>query len=339
VELAIDLGTANVLVYINGKGILVREPSVVAQDERTKRTLAIGEEAREMLGRTPRHIRAIRPMRDGVIANFEVTSAMLTYFIKKATHTHAPLTRLFEPKPTVLICIPAEITSVEERAVRDAAKLAGARIVELIVQPLAAAIGAGLPVDEPVGSMVVDIGGGTTDVAVIALGGIVVSRSIRVAGNKLDEAILRHVRQNHNLTIGERTAEQIKIKIGSVRRLERELIMEIRGRDMVTGLPKSVRITSAEIRESLAEHVGAILEAIKAVLEQTPPELAADIADRGIMLAGGGALLRGLDLLIGDVTGIATIVAEDPLSCAVIGTARRIRGYAAPVGRAALGQL
>jgi rod shape-determining protein MreB len=339
VELAIDLGTANVLVYINGKGILVREPSVVAQDERTKRTLAIGEEAREMLGRTPRHIRAIRPMRDGVIANFEVTSAMLTYFIKKATHTHAPLTRLFEPKPTVLICIPAEITSVEERAVRDAAKLAGARIVELIVQPLAAAIGAGLPVDEPVGSMVVDIGGGTTDVAVISLGGIVVSRSIRVAGNKLDEAILRHVRQNHNLTIGERTAEQIKIKIGSVRRLERELIMEIRGRDMVTGLPKSVRITSAEIRESLAEHVGAILEAIKAVLEQTPPELAADIADRGIMLAGGGALLRGLDLLIGDVTGIATIVAEDPLSCAVIGTARRIRGYAAPVVRAALGEL
>ena len=293
-------------MYVKGKGIVLREPSVVAKDVRTNKTLAVGEEARQMLGKTPSNIQAIRPLRDGVIADFEVTEAMLNYFIKKVTRNRSFFASLFNPKPAVIICVPAEITSVEERAVHDAAKLAGARHVDLIAQPLAAAIGAGLPVDEPVGSMVVDIGGGTTDVAVIALGGIVVGRSIRAAGNELDEAILRHIRQVHNLTIGERTAEEIKINIGSARRLERELTMEIRGRDMITGLPKTFRITSAEVRETLAEGVSAILEAVKAVLEQTPPELAADIADRGIMLTGGGALLRGLDLLIGDVTGIAT---------------------------------
>jgi rod shape-determining protein MreB and related proteins len=338
VELAIDLGTANVLVFVKGKGIVVREPSVVAQDERTRRTLAIGEEARQMLGRTPRHIRAIRPMRDGVIADFEVTAEMLGYFISKALHTRAPVVRLFEPKPLVAICVPAEMTSVEERAVHDAAKLAGARRVELIASPLAAAVGAGLPIDKPLGSMVVDIGGGTTDVAVISLGGVVVGRSIRVAGNKLDDAIVRHIRQCHNLMIGERTAEQIKIQIGSVIRLEHELVMEIRGRDLFTGFPKTVGIASEEIRETLAELVSAIVEAVKSVLEQTPPELAADIADRGMILAGGGALLRGLDQLIGDATGIATIVAEDPLSCAVIGTARSIGSYAAPTKPTAFGE-
>jgi rod shape-determining protein MreB and related proteins len=338
VDLAIDLGTANVLVYVEGEGIIIREPSVVAQDERTHRTLAIGEGARRMLGRTPRHIRAIRPLRDGVIADFDVTAAMLSYFIKKAMHSRGPLVRLFTPQPSVVICVPAEITSVEERAVRVAAKLAGAKRVELIASPLAAALGAGLPIDEPLGSMVADIGGGTTDVAVIACGGIVVGRSITVAGDKLDEALVRHIRQAHNLLIGERTAEEIKITIGSVHPLEHELAMEIRGRDLLTGFPKSVRITSEEIRETLDEPVSAILETIRSVLERTPPELAADIADRGIILAGGGALLRGLDLLIGDVSRIATIVAEDPLSCAVIGTARSIRSYAGPMKPTAFGK-
>jgi rod shape-determining protein MreB and related proteins len=327
VDVAIDLGTANVLVYVTGRGIIAREPSVVAREKRTNRTLAIGEEARQMVGRTPHHIRAIRPLRDGVIADFDVTASMLAYFIKKAMHTQPPLALLLRPKPSVAICVPAEITSIEERAVRDAAKLAGADRVELVPSPLAAAIGAGLPIERSQGGMVVDIGGGTTDVAVMAFGAIVVGRSIRVAGDKLDEAIVRHIRQAHNLLIGERTAEEIKIKIGSVRRLEYELAMEVRGRDLVTGLPKSVGITNSDILGPLAEAVGPILEAIKAVLEQTPPELAGDIADHGIVLAGGGALLRGLDLLIGDVTRMATIVAEDPLSCAVIGTARRIPRY------------
>jgi rod shape-determining protein MreB len=327
VDVAIDLGTANVLVYVTGRGIIAREPSVVARERRTNRTLAVGEEARQMVGRTPHHIRAIRPLRDGVIADFDVTASMLAYFIKKAMHTQPPLTLLLRPKPSVAICVPAEITSIEERAVRDAGKLAGADRVELVPSPLAAAIGAGLPIEGSQGGMVVDIGGGTTDVAVIAFGAIVVGRSIRVAGDKLDEAIVRHMRQAHKLLIGERTAEEIKIKIGSVRRLEYELAMEVGGRDLVTGLPKSVGITGSEILGPLAEAVGPILEAIKAVLEQTPPELAGDIADHGIVLAGGGALLRGLDLLIGDVTRMATIVAEDPLSCAVIGTARWIPRY------------
>jgi rod shape-determining protein MreB len=292
---------------------------------RTNRTLAVGEEARQMLGRTPSNIQAIRPLRDGVIADFEVTEAMLHYFIKKVTRNRSFFEMLFQSKPTVVICVPAEITSVEERAVRDAAKLAGARSVEIIEEPMAAAIGAGLPIDGPSGNMVVDIGGGTTDVAVISLGGVVVSQSLRVAGNKLDEAIIRHIRRVYNLMIGERTAEEIKITIGSAYRLESELVMEIRGRDLINGLPKTVKITSEEVREALAEPVQSIVEAVKSVLEKTPPELAADIIDRGVVLTGGGALLRGLDTLLGEITGIPVIVADDPLSCVAVGTGMRVR--------------
>jgi rod shape-determining protein MreB len=324
-DIGIDLGTANVLVYVKGKGIVLREPSVVAKDVRTNKTVAVGEEARAMLGRTPTNIQAIRPLRDGVIADFEVTEAMLSYFIKKVTKQRSFFETLFRPRPMVTICVPAEITSVEERAVRDAAKLAGARSVEIIEEPMAAAIGAGLPIDGPSGNMVVDIGGGTTDVAVISLGGIVVSQSIRVAGNKLDEAIIRYIRRQYNLMIGERTAEEIKIKIGSAYRLDFELVMEIRGRDLINGLPRTVKITSEEIREALSEPIQSIVDAVKAVLEKTPPELASDIIDRGIMLTGGGALLRGLDTRLSEVTGIPVIVAEDPLSCVAIGTGQRVR--------------
>jgi rod shape-determining protein MreB len=313
-----------VLVYVKGKGIVLREPSVVAKDIRNNRTLAVGEEARQMLGRTPSNIQAIRPLRDGVIADFEVTEAMLNYFIKKVTRAGS-LFSFFRPKPSVIICVPAEITSVEERAVRDAAKLAGARSVDIIEEPMAAAIGAGLPIEGPSGNMVVDIGGGTTDVAVISLGGIVVSQSLRVAGNKMDEAIIRHIRRVYNLMIGERTSEDIKVKVGSAYRLEQELTLEIRGRDLINGLPKTVKITSEEVREALSEPIQAIVEAVKAVLEKTPPELAADIIDRGIILTGGGALLRGLDVLLGEVTGIPVLVADDPMSCVVIGTGQRVR--------------
>ncbi len=325
VEIGIDLGTANVLVYVKGRGIVLREPSVVAKDVRTNRTIAVGEEARQMLGRTPGNIQAIRPLRDGVIADFEVTEVMLNYFIKKVTKNHSFFSNWFRPKPSVVICVPAEITSVEERAVRDAAKLAGARSVDIIEEPMAAAIGAGLPIDGPSGNMVVDIGGGTTDVAVISLGGIVVSQSLRVAGNKLDEAIIRHIRRVYNLMVGERTAEEIKITIGSAYRLDEELVMEIRGRDLINGLPKTVKITSEEVREALSEPIASIVEAVKAVLEKTPPELAADIIDRGIILTGGGALLRGLDTLLSEVTGIPALIADDPLSCVVIGTGQRVR--------------
>ena len=324
-DIGIDLGTANVLVHVKGKGIVLREPSVVAKDMNNGRTLAVGEEARQMLGKTPAHIQAIRPLRDGVIADFEVTEAMLSYFIKKVMRDRSWLSSLFKPKPNVVICVPAEITSVEERAVRDAAKLAGAKHVEIIEEPMAAAIGAGLPIDGPSGSMVVDIGGGTTDVAVISLGGIVVSQSLRVAGNKLDEAIIRYIRRVYNLMIGERTSEEIKIKIGSAYRLESELAMEIRGRDLINGLPKTVKITSEEIREALSEPVGSIVEAVKSVLEKTPPELAADIIDRGVILTGGGALLRGLDRLLAEVCGIPVIIADDPLSCVALGTGMRVR--------------
>jgi rod shape-determining protein MreB len=323
IDIGIDLGTANILVYVKGKGIVLREPSVVAKDIRTNEVLAVGEEARQMLGKTPAHIQAIRPLRDGVIADFEVTEAMLSYFIKKVMKNRSFLASIFLPKPSVVICVPAEITSVEERAVRAAAKLAGARSVDIIEEPMAAAIGAGLPVDGPSGNMVVDIGGGTTDVAVISLGGIVVSQSIRVGGNKLDEAIIRHIRRVYNLMIGERTAEEIKIKIGSAYRLETELAMEIRGRDLINGLPKTVKITSEEVRETVSELVQEIVDAVKTVLEKTPPELAADLIDRGVILTGGGALLRGLDTLLGEVIGIPVIVAEDPMSCVAIGTGQR----------------
>ena len=323
-DIGIDLGTANVLVYVRGKGIVLREPSVVARDVRSGKTLAVGEEARSMLGKTPSNIQAIRPMRDGVIADFEVTETMLNYFIKKVTRNNGFLSWL-RPKPAVTICVPAEITSVEERAVRDAAKLAGAKSVDIIEEPMAAAVGAGLPIEGPSGNMVVDIGGGTTDVAVISLGGIVVSQSIRVAGNKLDDAITRHIRRVYNLMIGERTAEDIKVGIGSAYKLDPEMTMEIRGRDLINGLPKTVTITSEEVREAMAEPLSSIIDAIKAVLEKTPPELAADIIDRGIVLTGGGALLRGLDSLLSEVTGIPVIVADDPMSCVVIGTGQHVR--------------
>ena len=322
-DIGIDLGTANVLVYVRGKGIVLREPSVVARDTRSGKTLAVGEEARSMLGKTPSNIQAIRPMRDGVIADFEVTEAMLNYFIKKVTHNDGILSWL-RPKPAVTICVPAEITSVEERAVRDAAKLAGAKSVDIIEEPMAAAVGAGLPIDGPSGNMVVDIGGGTTDVAVISLGGIVVSQSIRVAGNKMDDAIARHIRRVYNLMIGERTAEDIKVGIGSAFKLDPEMTMEVRGRDLINGLPKTVTITSEEVREAMAEPLGAIIDAVKAVLEKTPPELAADIIDRGVVLTGGGALLRGIDSLLSEVTGIPVIVADDPMSCVVIGTGQHV---------------
>jgi rod shape-determining protein MreB len=324
-DIGIDLGTANVLVHVKGKGIVLREPSVVAKDMNNGRVLAIGEEARQMLGKTPAHIQAIRPLRDGVIADFEVTEAMLAYFIKKVTRDRTWWSLLVKPRPHVTICVPAEITSVEERAVKDAAKLAGARSVDIVEEPMAAALGAGLPIDDPSGSMVVDIGGGTTDVAVISLGGIVVSQSIRVAGNKMDDAIVRYVRRVYNLTIGDRTAEDIKIKIGSAFKLDQELAMEIRGRDLINGLPKTVKITSEEVREALSEPVGAIVEAVKSVLEKTPPELASDIIDRGVILTGGGALLRGLDKLLSEITGVPAIVADDPLSCVALGTGMRLR--------------
>ena len=322
-DIGIDLGTANVLVYVRGKGIVLREPSVVARDVRSGKTLAIGEEARSMLGKTPSNIQAIRPLRDGVIADFEVTETMLNYFIKKVTRNNGFLSWL-RPKPAVTICVPAEITSVEERAVRDAAKLAGAKSVAIIEEPMAAAVGAGLPIDGPSGNMVVDIGGGTTDVAVISLGGIVVSQSIRVAGNKLDDAITRHIRRVYNLMIGERTAEDIKVAIGSAFKLDPEMTMEVRGRDLINGLPKTVTITSEEAREAMAEPLSSIIDAVKAVLEKTPPELAADIIDRGIVLTGGGALLRGLESLLSEVTGIPVIVADDPMSCVAIGTGQHI---------------
>ena len=318
------MGTANVLVHVRGKGIVLREPSVVAKDMNTGRVLAIGEEARQMLGKTPSHIHAIRPLRDGVIADFEVTEAMLAYFIKKVTKDRTWWSSLIKPKPNVTICVPAEITSVEERAVKDAAKLAGARSVEIVEEPMAAAIGAGLPIDGPSGSMVVDIGGGTTDVAVISLGGIVVAQSLRVAGNKMDDAIVRYIRRVYNLMIGDRTAEEIKIKIGSAYKIDQELSMEIRGRDLINGLPKTVKITSEETRDALSEPVGAIVEAVKSVLEKTPPELASDIIDRGVILTGGGALLRGLDKLLSEVTGVPAIVADDPLSCVALGTGARL---------------
>lgn len=315
-HLGIDLGTATVLVYARGRGIVLREPSVVAIDKNTNRILAVGEQAKQMLGKTPANIVAIRPLRDGVIADYEVTEAMLRYFLNKVC------SRRWIFKPTVMICVPAEVTSVEKRAVIEAAVSAGAKKAYLIEEPMAAAIGAGLNVDEPGGNLVVDIGGGTTDVAVISLGGIVVSESIRVAGNKMDEAIVRYIRKNYNLTIGERTAEEIKIKIGSAYPLDETLSMDIRGRDLIDGLPKTIVITSDEVKDAIEEPVSAILEAVKSVLEKTPPELAADIIDRGIVMTGGGSLLRGADQLLSKVTGMSVKVADDPISCVAIGTGK-----------------
>lgn len=322
-ELGIDLGTANIVVYLRGKGIVLREPSVVAISEKNKRVLAVGEEARLMLGRTPGHIVAIRPLSDGVIADYTTTEKMLEYLIAKVCGRRRFL------KPRVLVCVPSGVTSVERRAVIQAAREAGAGEAYTIEEPMAAAIGAGLPISMPGGNMVVDIGGGTTDVAVISLEGVVISRSVRVGGNKMDEVISRYIRAQYNLMIGERTAEEIKIKVGSAYPLEQELEMEVRGRDLIAGLPKTIKITSEEIREALQEPINAIVERVRSVLEETPPELAADIIERGITLTGGGALLRRLDRLLGSVTNICVQVAEDPLSCVAIGTGRALEELAA----------
>lgn len=320
-DLAIDLGTANTLVFMKGKGIVAFEPSVVAvqKDSRgNKKVLAVGKEAKEMLGRTPGSIEAIRPMKDGVIADFEVTEAMLRYFIRKA-HNRKTLIR-----PRIIICIPFGITEVEKRAVRESAESAGAREVYLIEEPMAAAIGAGLPVTEPTGNMIVDIGGGTSEVAVISLGGIVFSISVRVAGDKMDEAIIQYLKRKYNLLIGERMAEQIKIQLGTAYPETDPLTMEIKGRDLIEGVPKTLTINSEEVREAIAEPVNAIIEGIKVTLERTPPELAADIVDKGIVLAGGGALLRNLDKLIREETGLPVTVAEDPLTAVVMGSGKAL---------------
>src|SRR5213082_804153 len=320
-DLAIDLGTANTLTFVRGVGIVTNEPAVVAvqRDVRGgKKVLAVGKEAKEMLGRTPGNIVAVRPMKDGVIADFEVTEAMLRYFITRA-HNRRTLVR-----PRIIICVPSGITEVEKRAVRDSALSAGAREVYLIEQPMAAAIGAGLPITEPSGNMIVDIGGGTSDVAVISLAGIVYAKSVRVGGDKMDEAIIQHIKRKYNLLIGERTAELIKMGIGNAYPTDEVLTMDIKGRDLVAGVPRTLTVSSDEIRDALAEPVNAIVEAVKVTLERTPPELAGDIADRGIVLAGGGALLNHLDALLREETGVPVFLAEDPLSSVVIGAGKAL---------------
>ncbi len=317
-DLAIDLGTANTLVYLKGKGIVVNEPSVVAINKDDDKVLAVGREAKNMLGRTPGGIVAIRPMKDGVIANFEVTEEMLKYFIRKV-HNRKRLVM-----PRVIIAVPSGITQVEKRAVRDSAQSAGAREVHLIEEPMAAAIGAGLPIEEPSGNMIVDIGGGTTEVAVISLSGIVYSRSVRVGGDEMDEAIVQYIKRKYNLLIGERTAEEIKMTIGSAFPMEKKMTMEVKGRDLVVGIPKILVISDEEVREALLEPVTAILDAIKNALERTPPELSADIVEKGIVLAGGGSLLRGLDVLIREETELPISIAEDPLTCVARGAGKAL---------------
>lgn len=315
-DIGIDLGTANTLVYVKGKGIVVREPSVVAINRKTGEVLEVGEDAKQMIGRTPGDIVAIRPMKDGVIADFDVTQAMLKYFIKKA------LVKGLLGKPRVVICVPSGVTEVEKRAVEEATLQAGAREAYLIEEPMAAAIGANLPVEEPSGSMVVDIGGGTSEVAVISLGGIVTAKSLRIAGDELDESIVTSIKKEFNLLIGERTAEEIKITIGSAYPAKEEEFMDIRGRDLVTGLPKTISISSSQIAEAIREPVNSIIDAIKYTLEKTPPELASDVMDRGIMLTGGGAYLKGLDKLIKGETGMPVHIAENPLDCVVMGAGK-----------------
>lgn len=319
-DLGIDLGTANTLVFVKGRGIVVREPSVVALRTDTKKIEAVGSDAKKMIGRTPGNIVAIRPMKDGVIADFETTSTMIKYFIRQAQKPRS----LFPRHPNVMVCVPSGITAVEKRAVEDATKQAGAREAYIIEEPFAAAIGADLPVWEPTGSMVVDIGGGTTEVAVISLGGIVTSRSIRVAGDEMDDAVMAYIKRLYNLMIGERTSEQLKMEIGSAMPLDKVESIEIRGRDLVTGLPKTLAITSDEVTEALSDTVNAIIDAVKVTLEKCPPELSADIMDRGIVLTGGGALLRNLDKLLARETGMPVIVAENPLDCVAIGTGRAL---------------
>ncbi len=313
-DLAIDLGTATTLVYIRGKGIVVMEPSIVAVNTVTNRVEAVGQKAKEMLGKTPSNIRAIRPMKDGVIADFEVTERMLDYFIKKA---HG---RSFLVRPRIVISVPSEITQVEKRAVKDTALKAGASEVYLIEQAMAAAIGAGLPITEPSGNLIVDIGGGTTDVAVISLAGVVYSRSVRVAGNEMDEAIIQYIKKKYNLLVGERTAEMIKMEVGSAYPLDEPLSIDIKGRDLVEGIPKNLTITDEEIREALAEPVATIVDAVRGALEKTPPELSADIIDKGIILAGGGSQLKNLDKRLREETGLPVAHAEEPGSAVVRGT-------------------
>jgi rod shape-determining protein MreB len=322
-DMAIDLGTANTLVYVRGQGVVLDEPSVVAVNTRDDRPLAIGTEAKRMIGRTPSHIQAIRPLRDGVIANFDVCEKMLAYFIRQV-HGN----RRFAARPRTVICVPSGITGVEQRAVQEAAESAGARKPAYIIEePMAAAIGAGLPVHEPTGNMVVDVGGGTTEVAVISLGGIVTNQSVRIGGDELDDAIIQYARKEYSLALGERTAEEIKIALGSAWPLEEEVRAEIRGRDLVTGLPRTVVTTTEEIREAIDEPVSAIVDAVKVTLEGTPPELAADITEQGIVLTGGGALLYGLDALLEAQTGMPVVIADNPLQSVVLGSGRCLEAF------------
>ncbi len=319
-DLGIDLGTANTLVYVKGKGVIVREPSVVALRTDTGSIEAVGNDAKNMIGRTPGNIVAVRPMKDGVIADFDTTATMMKYFIRQAQKSRSIFTR----KPNVMVCVPSGITAVEKRAVEDATKQAGAREAYTIEEPFAAAIGADLPVWEPTGSMVVDIGGGTTEVAIISLGGIVTSQSIRVAGDEMDDAIINYVKKTYNLMIGERTSEALKLEIGSAGAPEGVEDMDIRGRDLLTGLPKTITVTAEEISSALKDTVDTIIESVKNTLEKSPPELAADIMDRGIVLTGGGALLRNLDRVLSDETNMPVIVAENPLDCVALGTGRAL---------------
>src|ERR1043166_4625855 len=321
-DIGIDLGTANTLVYVRDQGIILREPSVVAIQAGTSHVLAVGEEAKRMLGRTPGTIQAIRPMKDGVIADFEITEAMLRYFISKVHN------RRYGIKPRVIVAVPSGITEVEKRAVKDSATHAGARDVYLIEQPMASAIGVGLPVHEPAGNMIVDIGGGTCEIAIISLAGIVFSRSLRVGGDEFDETIVAYMKRAYNLMIGERTAEEIKIRVGSAYPLEQELTMEVKGRDLSAGLPKTLSIRSEEIRETLKEPLSSILESIRLTLERCPPELSGDLIERGIVIAGGGALLRGIDRLVAEETGLPVHIADDPLSAVAEGTGRVLQELA-----------
>ena len=321
-EIAVDLGTANTLIYVKGEGIVLNEPSVVAIEKSSGKIKGIGLEAKRMLGRTPDGILAVRPLKDGVIADFDVTEKMLRYFLKAIIDKH-----VFRVRPKVIVCVPSGITEVERRAVRDSAETAGAKQVDMVAEPMAAAIGVGLPVETPTGNMVIDIGGGTTEIAVIALSGIVSDTSIRVGGDELDQAIVQFMRKNYNLLVGEPTAEAIKIKIGSAAPTGDEREMEVKGRDLVSGIPKTVRVHSSEIREAVQEPIQQIVDAVRRALEITPPELASDIVDRGIIMTGGGALIRGLDILLAQETGLPIHVDEDPLTCVVRGAGRILDDY------------
>ncbi|MEO0088152.1 MAG: rod shape-determining protein [candidate division WOR-3 bacterium] len=315
-EIAIDLGTSTTLIYVKGKGIMLREPSIVAVDEKNHTPIAVGWEAKKMLGRTPEGINAIRPMKDGVIADFSLVEVMLRSFIEKVQKK-----KLFV-RPRIIICVPSGVTEVEKRAVRDSAEACGAREVYLVSEPIAAAVGVGLPVDAPTGNMIIDIGGGTTEIAVVALSGVVTCNSIRVAGDEMDEAIINYIKKNYNLVIGEQTAEMIKIQIGSAYPTGQEEEMEVKGRDLVSGIPKTIKLTSSKIREALQEPVSLIVAAVKKALERTPPELAADIVDHGIYMTGGGSLLKGLDKLISEETNLKVYVAENPIDCVVLGAGK-----------------